>query len=70
MQSKTNRKNPDRIILLEVGLILSLLFVNWALNLQYRADPICIFDPPESLLYDPASVSSTHLTLPTKNTSQ
>jgi protein TonB len=54
MQSKTNRKNPDRIILLEVGLILSLLFVNWALNLQYRTDTICIFDPPESLLYDPA----------------
>jgi hypothetical protein len=38
MQSKTNRKKPDRIILLEIGLILSLLFVNWALNLQYRSN--------------------------------
>ena len=54
MQSKTNIKKPDRIILLEVGLILALLFVNWALNLQYRTEPICVLDPPQHLLYDSA----------------
>ncbi|PCJ66116.1 MAG: hypothetical protein COA58_08570 [Bacteroidetes bacterium] len=36
MQPKTNRKKPDRIILFEIGIILALLFVNYALNISYR----------------------------------
>lgn len=35
MQKKTNVKQPDRIILLEIGTILALLFVNFLLNIQY-----------------------------------
>ena len=45
MQPKTNIKKPDRIILFEVGLIVALLFVNWALNLQYLTNAIVVVDP-------------------------
>ena len=40
MQKKTNIKQPDRIILLEIGVILALLFVNFMLNIQYGAREI------------------------------
>jgi len=54
MQSKTNIKKPDRIILLEVGLILALLFVNWALNLQYRTNlPEVTIEKPDPRADDP-----------------
>lgn len=35
MQKKSNVKKPDRIILLEIGVIVALLFVNFSLNLKY-----------------------------------
>ena len=52
MQPKSNVKKPDRIILFEVGIILALLFVNYALNISYSTKivtvepPIDIFDEP------------------------
>ena len=54
MQAKTNIKKPDRIILFEIGVILALLFVNWALNFQYSTNTVTDYDTPETLLYDSA----------------
>jgi len=56
MQPKTNIKKPDRIILFEVGLIVALLFVNWALNLQYKTDIACHFPTEDDILYDSAYI--------------
>jgi hypothetical protein len=37
MESKSNVKKPDRIILFEVGIIVALFFVNYVLNLSYKS---------------------------------
>ena len=36
MTHQNNRKNLDRVILFEIGIIIALLFVNYALNLSYE----------------------------------
>ena len=64
MQSKTNRKRPDRIILFEIGIILALLFVNWALNLQYRTDPVIVCGPFDDPRNDSAFVLGTPIIEP------
>ena len=51
MQPKTNVKKPDRIILFEVGIILALLFVNYALNISYSTKTV-IVDPPIDIFDD------------------
>ena len=35
MTQKNHRKNPDRIILFEIGIIIALLLVNYVLNITY-----------------------------------
>lgn len=43
---KPNEKQPDRIILFEIGLIVALLFVNWALGLSYTSNFIIEEEAP------------------------
>lgn len=38
MTHRNNRKNLDRVILFEIGIIISLLFVNYTLNLSYKVN--------------------------------
>ena len=49
---KPNKKQPDRIILFEIGLIVALLFVNWALGLSYESNFIIEEEAP--IVYDSA----------------
>lgn len=51
MQAKTNVKKPDRIILFEIGVILALLFVNYALNISYNTKGV-VADPPIDIFED------------------
>jgi hypothetical protein len=46
MQSKSNVKNPDRVILFQIGIILALLFVNQVLELEYKTT---IWSPPKEV---------------------
>ena len=36
MRAKTNVKRPDRVILFEIGIILTLLLVNYVMEIQYK----------------------------------
>ncbi len=49
MPVKTHRKNLDRFILFEVGIIFALLFVNYALNISY-GEPTTSFYNDENVL--------------------
>ncbi len=51
MHPKTNVKKPDRVVLFEVGIILALLFVNYALNISYSTKTV-IGDPPIDIFDD------------------
>ena len=51
MTKKNHHKNPDRIILFEIGVIIALLLVNYVLNMTYVINlPISNVD--ENILED------------------
>ncbi len=50
MQQKSNVKKPDRIILFEIGIIIALLFVNYALEISYKTNNILDNSSEDSVL--------------------
>lgn len=57
MQQKSNVKKPDRIILFEIGIIVALLFVNYALEISYKTNNI-MDNPSEDPVLDIWEISS------------
>ncbi|MBR9860673.1 hypothetical protein GYB22_07970 [bacterium] len=55
---KSLKKSPDRIIVMETGLIIALLLVNWTLQLSYM--PMNVLDPDEISIADTFEVSYIH----------
>jgi protein TonB len=53
MTHQNNRKNLDRVILFEIGIIIALLFVNYALNLSYEIN-LPLVHTEENILEDHA----------------
>ena len=53
MTHQNNRKNLDRVILFEIGIIIALLFVNYALNLSYEIN-LPLVHTEENILEDQA----------------